>query len=337
MDDKSKSLLEQAAERFGVEAARLKPLAGGHYAQVYEWMRDDERASVLKLTPPDDTSNPQAQLALLAWIDYLGAHGAPVARPIPSRRLKLIEVVECGDQQYLVSAAEKVAGVRAELLLLNQWDDDLIRQLGRAIGRCHALAQDYTPPTPTLRRAEWDQAENCFNPFSDLANAQPFVLEQRARVLEAVEALPKDRAGYGLTHLDLHFANFIVDPARGGITLIDFDDCGYGWYAMDVAMLLFDVLVVYGHQAACAHNREAFARRFLEVLLSGYREEKSFPPYWIAQLPALLKLLEIGIYAMLAQDYDPLTCDDEWVAKFMPDRARRIREGVPYVDFSGNE
>lgn len=335
MDDQSQSLLEQAAEQFGIDVKLLKPLAGGHYAQVYEWTQADGHARVLKLSPPDDSSDPQAQLAMLAWVDYLGTHGAPVARPIPSRRLKLIEIAECGDQRFQVSAAEKVAGVRAELLLLQQWDDTLVRRLGRVIGRCHALAQDYTPPTPTLRRADWDQADNCFNPLSDLADAESFVLERRSEVLQTLAALPKDREGYGLAHLDLHFANFIVDPARGDVTLIDFDDCGYGWYAMDVAMLLFDVLVVYGEQESCAHDRSAFARHFLAALLSGYREAKPFPPFWIAQLPPLLKLLEIGVYAMLARDYDPLNCDDEWVAKFMPDRARRIREGVPYVDLLG--
>jgi hypothetical protein len=48
-------------------------------------------------------------------------------------------------------------------------------------------------------------------------------------------------------------------------------------------------------------------------------------------MPAFLKLLEIGVYAMLAKPYDPLTCQDEWVNRFMPGRERRIREDIPYL------
>lgn len=29
------------------------------------------------------------------------------------------------------------------------------------------------------------------------------------------------------------------------ITIFDFDDCVYGWFVMDIATLLFDILVVY--------------------------------------------------------------------------------------------
>jgi Ser/Thr protein kinase RdoA (MazF antagonist) len=97
---------------------------------------------------------------------------------------------------------------------------------------------------------------------------------------------------------------------------------------MDVAMLLFDVLVVYSDQ-----ERERLGARFLEELLQGYREKKALSAFWVAQLPYFLKLVEIGVYAMLAQHYDRATCQDAWVNKFMPDRARRIRDDVPYVDF----
>ncbi|CAJ1580124.1 phosphotransferase enzyme family protein [[Mycobacterium] wendilense] len=36
---------------------------------------------------------------------------------------------------------------------------------------------------------------------------------------------------YGLIHADLRLANLLVDPPE--ITVIDFDDCGFGWYFYD--------------------------------------------------------------------------------------------------------
>ena len=41
---------------------------------------------------------------------------------------------------------------------------------------------------------------------------------------------------FGLVHADLRLANLMVDPADvgAGITVIDFDDCGWSWYLADL-------------------------------------------------------------------------------------------------------
>lgn len=327
--DKDSRLLQQAAQRFQVTVAQLSPLSGGHYAQVYEWVQGGRRA-VLKISPVEGADDLQSMRATLEWLAYLKAQGAPVVCPVRSQQGNLIEPIEHEGQTYLVSAFEKIAGVRAETLPPGYWDAAAIQKLGRVMGRCHALAQTYVPASPALRRAEWDATGNCFNPARDLATADAFVIEKRAQILNVIQALPKDRASYGLAHLDLHFANFMVDAQSRDMALIDFDDCGYGWYAMDVAMLVFDVRVVYADQ-----QPKKWGTHFLAELLKGYRAENEFSEFWVGQLPAFLKLVEIGVYAMLARQYDPATCQDAWVKKFMLDRERRIRDDVPYMEFMG--
>ena len=42
----------------------------------------------------------------------------------------------------------------------------------------------------------------------------------------------RDRARYGLIHADLRLANLLVDGPRG-TAVIDFDDCGFGWFMYD--------------------------------------------------------------------------------------------------------
>jgi len=46
----------------------------------------------------------------------------------------------------------------------------------------------------------------------------------------------KGRERFGLIHADLRHANLLVDKDR--VKLIDFDDCGYGWYLHDLAASL---------------------------------------------------------------------------------------------------
>ena len=149
--------------------------------------------------------------------------------------------------------------------------------------------------------------------------------------MDRVNALPRAEEGYGLIHADLHGGNFFVDVASGDITVFDFDDCCYGWYAMDVAMALFDMLVVYPRS-----EERAFARAFLRTYLKGYNGEHRLSGFWIEQIPDFLKLLEIGVYAQVYRHYDP---DDteSWVGKFMPNRRERIEQRVPYVDLPFGE
>jgi Ser/Thr protein kinase RdoA (MazF antagonist) len=159
-----------------------------------------------------------------------------------------------------------------------------------------------------------------------LDGAESFILEKRKKLLGLIQTLPKDRESYGLAHLDLHFGNFFVDIEQRLITLFDFDDCAYGWYLMDVATLLFDILVVYD-----LPDKESFGTRFLENLLKGYLSQKPLSLFWLNQLPHFLKLLEIGVYIMLYRQYDP-TSADNWVGKFMLNRQERIEQDIPYID-----
>ena len=48
-------------------------------------------------------------------------------------------------------------------------------------------------------------------------------------------------------------------------TVFDVDDCSYGWYVMDIAMGLFDVLVLYPGE-----EKVAFAEQFIRDYLHGY-------------------------------------------------------------------
>ncbi len=317
--------LEAMAHLYGANAEQLQPVTGGHFAYVYEYAMD-QRARVLKIIPPNTDLDLNAMRAVLEWMAFLAAHDGPVVRPLPSRNGRLIETVENGDQILIAVAFDKAPGVLAEGAAPEAWSDALMQALGRTLGKCHRIAQDYVPTSDELLRPQWQAGGSCFNPQEDLENAASWLLAQRAQTLRHIEALPKERENYGLAHLDLHFGNFFVDADAQRIVLLDFDDCAYGWYVMDLAMLLFDVLVLYEGTEPLA-----FGAHFLEQLLRGYCTEMPLNHYWIRQLPHFLKLVEIGVYAMLYRDYDPATAD-RWVGKFMRGRRERIEAGTPYVD-----
>lgn len=317
--------LEAIARLYGVTAAQLQPATGGHFAYVYE-LRLNQRACILKIIPPNTDVDVRAMRAVLEWLAFLAEAGGPVVPPVFSQQGNLIEAMADGEQVYIAVVFEKAPGMLAEGMAPEAWSDMLFEALGRTVGACHRIAQDYNPSKAEFRRPEWSAGSSCFNPHEELEDADPILLERRAQTLERIAVLPKERVSYGLAHLDLHFGNFFVDAEAQRIVLFDFDDCAYGWYLMDITMLLFDILVVYN-----GHEPLSFGAHFLEQFLRGYRSQMPLDFFWVNQLPHFLKLLEIGVYAMLYRDYNPATAD-EWVSKFMPGRRERIEQALPYVD-----
>ncbi len=321
--------LNTIAGLYGISPAELTPMSGGHATHVYEFTNGPSRC-VLRITPPNKDTNFQAMQSILEWLAFLAECGGPAARPVRSTRENLIERVNQDDQTYMSVAFEKASGILAENMTLEDWTDELFKTLGHTLGLCHRIAQGYVPTREDFRRPEWNKLTNCFHPDEYMEGADTIVLNKYEQVLDSIHALPKDLECYGLAHLDLHYGNFYIDASQKRITLLDFDDCAYGWYVMDIAMLVFDVLVVYA-----GPNPDRFGERFLRNLLEGYRQKKSISPFWVAQLPVFLKLLEIGVYLMLYRSYDP-AAPGEWSGKFMPGRRDRILKEIPYVAIDFN-
>ena len=311
---------------YGISPAELAPLATGNSLMpVFEYTHS-RRACILKVIPPNSEIDLSGLSSILDWMAYLAQSGGPVVAPVRSTRGNLVEVLEVQGREWLVVSFEKAPGLLAERLAAEDWTDTLFRRLGQTLGRTHRLAGKYLPTRGISVRPKWDQGDNCFHPLGELATVEPVIKEKYTRWLEVIQKLPKDEESYGLAHLDLHLANFLVDRQAGRFTFIDFDDCGYGWYVMDIAMLLFDVLVVYDRE-----DSRLLGKRFLHSFLTGYRQEKALSGFWVRQLPVFLKLLEIGVYLDCNPPYNPETAG-EWDRKYMPGRLERILDEVPYVD-----
>ncbi|MBF9031737.1 phosphotransferase [Rhodobacterales bacterium HKCCE3408] len=115
------------------------------------------------------------------------------------------------------------------------------RQLGAITARMHGHAMNWLRPEP-FERLVWDEAAvfGSRPTWGDWRDA-PGVDAAIRQVLEACEARVTGRLAlygkgtdrYGLIHADTRLANLLVDG--GAPRLIDFDDCGFGWFMYDFA------------------------------------------------------------------------------------------------------
>ncbi len=115
------------------------------------------------------------------------------------------------------------------------------QELGAIAARCHDHAISWVKPTH-FERLTWD-ADAVFGPAATWGNWRDAPLGDRdiAEVLEEVEetvcarlaAFGKAPERFNLIHADMRLANLLV--GQEGTRLIDFDDCGHGWFLYDFA------------------------------------------------------------------------------------------------------
>lgn len=312
-------ILTEAIRRYGITEGQIH-LLDGFESFMYEFDRDGQ-PGILRIGH-SLRRTPALIQAEVDWINYLAEGGAGVARALFSARGNLVEAVDDGQgEQFLVTAFAKAPGQHSRQ---SEWTPAFFETYGQLIGRMHALSKAYTPPHPDCVRYHWDDEANMsvaqFLPAEDGRIAAYF-----DALLAHLRALPVNPEGYGMIHQDAHGGNFFVDEA-GCITLFDFDDCCYGHYIYDLAMVVF-------YAIANRPDLPAAMREFLPPFLRGYRRENRLDPIWFKEIPYFLKLREIDLYAVIHRSWGPGPYEDAWTRGYMVGRKARLDAGLPFVDF----
>ncbi|MBN1426651.1 phosphotransferase [Candidatus Fermentibacteria bacterium] len=306
-------------QRFGIVEDGIREL-GGFESFIYEFSRGP--ASYILRIGHASRRNENLIHGEVDWINYLARGGVSVARAVESAHGNLVEPLDDGHGgQFLAAAFVKAQGKPPWEM---GWSPELYQTYGRLIGRMHRLTKDYLPPNPAWKRPEWDNPE-IQDIVANLPPGQERVVARYTEVLSHLGTLSKGRDDYGLIHFDAHGSNLLVDQ-EGRITLFDFDDCSYGWFMYDIAIVLFYMITNHPEPASVCG-------RFMPRFLEGYRTENRLDPRWLGEVPWFLKLREIDLYAVIHRSFDVEHLTDSWVARFMDGRKERIERDISYVEF----
>jgi len=126
----------------------------------------------------------------------------------------------------------------------NQPLDLLFRYLGGLSARLHRHVQDWVLPEG-FTRPHWD-IDGIFGSIKRWGNWRdaPYLTPAMIATLELAEAkinkqlslYGKSPERYGLIHADMRLANLLVEEGdQHQVHVIDFDDCGFGWFMYDFA------------------------------------------------------------------------------------------------------
>jgi Ser/Thr protein kinase RdoA (MazF antagonist) len=218
----------------------------------------------------------------LAWLMDLRASGVVVTpQPIKGKNGKIIQEVM------------HVALAEPRYVVISDWEsgkepgigEDLIKPfeiLGQVTANMHAHARQWQRPS-FFQRFTWD-----FN--TSLGEHKPHwgrwrdgmgVDAVKAKLFERTVALIGKRLAsygqsnerFGLIHCDLRLANLLIDG--DAVKVIDFDDCGFGWYMYDAAT----PVSFYEHEPQVPDLIEAWKVGYRKAGFLSHEDEIEIPTF----------------------------------------------------------
>ena len=162
-------------------------------------------------------------------------------------------------------------------------------RLGGVAARIHNQSSGWRPPAGFVRRA-WDAAglmgeHPLWGRFWDVpqldAAGRDLLLRTRDAIDRALRAFGTDPSVYSVIHADLHAHNVVVAGDR--LSVIDFDDSGFGWHLFELAVALYSV------------QSQPYRDAATSALLAGYRRERALPDEHVRMLPMFLLIRGLAL------------------------------------------
>lgn len=232
----------------------------------------------------------------LDWLEAL-RHGSEITVPtvLPARDGRRVVTVDQDGTPRHVVHFEMVPGTEPDEETLTVED---FHTLGRITANLHEHAASWIRP-PGFGRFSWDWRHSLgdeprWGRWQDavgVGDEESFVLDRARQLLQ--RRLAEYGTGpdvFGLIHADLRLANLLVDGAGSDpatITVIDFDDCGFGWYFYDFGT----AVSFFEDDPAVPEWQDAWA--------TGYRSRRPLPASDESMLPSFVLLRRLLLLAWM--------------------------------------
>ncbi len=285
----------RAAGAFGIDVASVEPLSHSENVVCKITASAGDRL-VMRLHRPG--YNTRAELdSEVAFVDSLRAFGVRTPRPLRAVEGGHYATVDVAGVDHEVGVISWVDGEPLGGPLDGGGGDRLVAhyfEIGKIAAQVRAHNAVWKAPAGFVRR-RWD-ADALMGPdplWGRFWEAEPLTEQQRELFAEGrvhlhrvLAAVPVDAGHFGLIHSDLHLGNVMADGPE--LTVIDFDDCGHGWFVHELAVALHPVL---------GEPVEADARA---SLVAGYRTVHPLSDAEVAHIDTFLAVRSLMIIGWLA-------------------------------------
>jgi len=228
----------------------------------------------------------------LSWLDAIGRDTkVKVPQPLTGRDGERVQDIPFGQNETRLAVL--FAFEKGEEPTADQDLTALFSRLGETAAILHdhartwAFGKEIERPRWTSASmldpdglwGDWRVAPGVDGPIADTLHAADAVLRREL----AAYGEGSDR--FGLIHADMRLANLLV--AGDQLTVIDFDDCGFGWHLYDCAAALSFI------------DTEPRALGLQQAWIEGYRRIRDLGAEHIAMLPAMMLLRRMVLLAWI--------------------------------------
>lgn len=178
------------------------------------------------------------------------------------------------------------------------------QELGAISARLHQHTKHWRRPTEFVRKTwNFETIAGHSAHWGPWQAALGLNDEGHAILQRAVEQLERQTNEYsmsgsrfGLIHADLRLANLLDDGERLGV--IDFDDCGFGWYGYDFAAAVSFI------------EREPYIGMLFDSWVTGYRHVAALSDEDEAMIPTFVMLRRLQLTAWIASHSETPTAQE---------------------------
>jgi Ser/Thr protein kinase RdoA (MazF antagonist) len=225
----------------------------------------------------------------IAALCHLAGRGVRVTLPVADRDGTFAQMlpVREGERQAVLFTHASGKPVSAV-------DDAGCRLFGRALAEVHGATDDFVGGSVPCDLEHL--LDLPFRALAPLLEDRPedgcFLRDLGERLRAGVAGVPHGALDWGFCHGDFRPANAFLDEERSAWTIFDFEVCGTGFRAYDLATFRF-YLVGGGRY----ENHEALWRAFLD----GYAEQRPLNSADLAAIPLFVALRPIRVFGTLLQ------------------------------------
>lgn len=217
-----------------------------------------------------------------------------VANPIKGLDGKNIQIIKGEDgKEYYCVVYEYLSGEAPD----EENEEALVRhfrKLGQTTAYLHRQTNIWNG-TRRLNRMEWTYdniigdtpAWGRWQDSPDMTSeAEAMLIRVTLIIKKRLERYGRNENNYGLIHADLRLANLLIEGEQ--IKVIDFDDCGFGWYLHDLASALSFI------------EDKPIVPRLVNAWLEGYKRVLPFTDTDFEEIDTFIMMRRLQLTAWLA-------------------------------------
>jgi len=286
--------LLRLARQFNAGTVRVEFLRRSHN-YIYRAACENSERFILRLTPARHRNAVQIAGELEFQL-YLYENGAAVVTPLRVENGEYILQAAAGGRAFSVTAFSWAPG--------DNWDErcdhtpERYFNIGRELGRIHRLSKGYIPVHAEKRRM-WHEGQHLLRAPALFRAYDARLYDAFEQFMDEMKKIPVSAADFGLTHGDYLLSNYMID-GEDRVTVFDFDECEYSWYAVDLAICMHCYLV--GADPAGLPARTTEAEAMLRHLLRGYTAETDVSREMIMSLQTFFKMRDFIYFSSILEN-----------------------------------